>query len=89
MTTNQEQLEEKAIEAMIAYERRFISRQDMDDAITRALRHYDNIEGHWHIVLKGWIIKTIYALDKRQLNELDQIAREYINDRIVTPIKQI
>lgn len=76
-TTDQQKLEEMAINAMIAYERRAITRQEMDEAITRALRQYTNVEGHQKIVLKGWIIKTIYALDRRQLDELERIVLEY------------
>ena len=37
-------------------------------------------EGHPEIVLKGWIIKTIYALDSTQLANLDRIAFKCIND---------
>lgn len=75
--TEQQKLEEMAIDAMIAYERRFITREEMDEAINRALRYYAPEEGHREIVLKGWIIKTIYALDRRQLAELDRIACQY------------
>lgn len=75
--THQLQLEEKAINAMIAFERRIISRQELDEAITHALRFYGDREGHRKIVLKGWVIKTIYALDRRQLAELDRIACQY------------
>lgn len=75
--THQLKLEEKAINAMIAYERRIISRQEMEDAITLALRFYGDREGHRKIALKGWIIKTIYALDRRQLAELEQIIVQY------------
>lgn len=74
---SQQQLEEKAINAMIAFERRIISRQELDEAITLALRFYGDREGHRKIVLKGWIIKTIYALDSCQLAELDRIACQY------------
>lgn len=74
---SQQQLEEKAIDAMIAYERRTLSRQEMEGAITLALHHYGNIEGHRKIALKGWIIKTIYALDRRQLAELEQVIAQY------------
>lgn len=75
--THQLQLEEKAIDAMIAFERRIISRQELDEAITLALRFYGDGEGHRKIVLKGWIIKTIYALDRRQLAELEQVTAQY------------
>lgn len=75
--THQLQLEEKAINAMIAFERRIISRQELDETITLALRFYGDGEGHRKIVLKGWIIKTIYALDSCQLAELDRIACQY------------
>lgn len=43
---NQEQLEQKAIDSMIAYEHGSISKREMHLAITRALQHYGNIEGH-------------------------------------------
>lgn len=76
-TTSQKLLEEKAIDAMIDYERRHISRRELDEALDRALRHYADIEGHRQIVLKGWIIKTIYALDSRQLKDLIRIASQY------------
>lgn len=75
--THQLQLEEKAINAMIAFERRIISRQELDETITLALRFYGDGEGHRKIVLKGWIIKTIYTLDSCQLAELDRIACQY------------
>ena len=52
----------------------------MEKAISDALRHYGNKEGHREIVLKGWIIKTIYALDSTQLANLDRIAFKCIND---------
>lgn len=74
---SQQQLEEKAINVMIAFEKRIISRQEMDEAITLALHHYGDIEGHRKIVLKGWIIKTIHALDRCQLAELEQIIAQY------------
>ena len=56
---NQEELEQKAIDSMIAYEHGSMSKCEMHLAITRALQHYGNKEGHREIVLKGWIIKTI------------------------------
>lgn len=77
-TISQQQLEEKAINAMIAYEHRVISKQEMIEAIARALQHYGNIEGHRAIVVKGWIIKTIYALNNCQLKELERITRQYM-----------
>ena len=86
--TTQQQLEEKAVDAMIAYERRFISRQEMNEAIDRAIRHYADIEGHRQIVLKGWIIKTIYTLDSRQLDELERITTEYLNDNGINTQKR-
>ena len=60
-TISQEELEQKAVDSMIAYEKSLISGQEMKDAVTRALHHYANREGHREIVLKGWIIKTIYG----------------------------
>lgn len=77
---NQEELEQKAIDSMIAYEHGSMSKCEMHLAITRALQHYGNKEGHREIVLKGWIIKTIHALDSTQLANLDRIAFKYIND---------
>ncbi|MCD8228525.1 MAG: hypothetical protein LUD70_14955 [Bacteroides ovatus] len=77
---NQVELEQKAIDSMIAYERGGISEHEMHREITRALQHYGNIEGHREIVLKGWIIKTIYALDSNQLKDLDRITFEYLNE---------
>lgn len=74
---SQQQLEENAINTMIAYEKRTISRQEMDEVITLALHFYGDREGHRKIALKGWIIKTIYALDRRQLAELEQIIAQY------------
>ena len=44
------------------------------------LRYYGSREGHRKIVLKGWIIKTIYALDSNQLKDLDRITFEYLNE---------
>ena len=77
---NQEELEQKAIDNMIAYEKSFITYSEMEKAISDALRHYGNKEGHREIVLKGWIIKAIYALDSTQLANLDRIAFKCIND---------
>lgn len=77
---NQEELEQKAIDSMIAYEKSFITYSEMEKAISDALRHYGNKEGHREIVLKGWIIKTIYALDSTQLADLDRIAFNYVNN---------
>lgn len=75
-TLIQQALEQKAIDSMIAYERNLISEQKMG----KALQHYGNVEGHRSIVLKGWIIKTIYALKSNQLNDLDRIAFKYIKN---------
>ncbi len=80
VTVNQEELEQKAIDSMIAYEHGSISKREMHLAITRALQHYGNIEGHRKIVLKGWIIKTIHALDSTQLAHLDQITLKDLNN---------
>lgn len=80
VTINQVELEQKAIDSMIAYERGGISEHEMRLAITRALQHYGNIEGHREIVLKGWIIKTIYTLNSTQLADLDRIALKHVND---------
>ena len=60
-TLIQQALEQKAIDSMIAYERNLISEQKMGRALNDALQHYGNVEGHRSIVLKGWIIKTIYV----------------------------
>ena len=57
-----------------------ISEQKMGKALNDALQHYGNVEGHRSIVLKGWIIKTIYALKSNQLNDLDRIAFKYIKN---------
>jgi len=54
-TISQEELEQKAVDSMIAYEKNLISGQEMKEAVTRALHHYANREGHREIVLKGWI----------------------------------
>ena len=79
-TLIQQALEQKAIDSMIAYERNLISEQKMGKALNDALQHYSNVEGHRSIVLKGWIIKTIYALKSNQLNDLDRIAFKYIKN---------
>ena len=79
-TISQEELEQKAVDSMIAYEKNLISGQEMKDAVARALHHYANREGHREIVLKGWIIKTIYALDSNQLKDLDRVTFEYLNE---------
>ena len=79
-TLIQQALEQKAIDSMIAYEKSLISGQEMKEAVTRALHHYANREGHRKIVLKGWIIKTIYALDSNQLKDLDRVTFEYLNE---------
>lgn len=79
-TISQEELEQKAVDSMIAYEKNLISGQEMKEAVTRALHHYANREGHREIVLKGWIIKTIHALDGSQLKDLDRITFEYLNE---------
>ena len=80
ITANQEELELKAIDNMIAYDRRDISEQEMGEAIACALHHYGNKEGHREIVLKGWIIKAIHALNSTQLADLDRIALKYVNN---------
>ena len=80
-TLIQQALEQKAIDSMIAYERNLISEQKMGKALNDALQHYSNVEGHRSIVLKGWIIKTIYALKSNQLNDLDRIAFKYRNGK--------
>lgn len=77
---NQEELEQKAIDSMIAYEKGFITYSEMEKAVSDALRHYGSREGHREIVLKGWIIKTIYALNSTQLADLDRIALKYVNN---------
>ena len=79
-TLIQQALEQTAIDSMIAYERNLISEQKMGRALNDALQHYGNVEGHRSIVLKGWIIKTIYALKSNQLNDLDRIAFKYIKN---------
>lgn len=87
-TINQEELEQKAIDSMIAYEKNLIPEQEMGEAITRALLHYGNKEGHREIVLKGWVIKTIHALDGSQLKELDRVAFTCMDKQPVTPQKK-
>lgn len=77
---NQEELELKAIDSMIAYEKSFITYSEMKKAVSDALRHYGSREGHRKIVLKGWIIRTIYALDSNQLKDLDRVTFEYLNE---------
>ena len=77
---NQEELELKAIDSMISYEKGFITYSEMEKAVSDALRYYGSREGHRRIVLKGWIIKTIYALDSNQLKDLDRITFEYLNE---------
>lgn len=42
-TISQEELEQKAVDSMIAYEKSLISGQEMKDAVTRALHHYANL----------------------------------------------
>ena len=85
-TISQEELEQKAVDSMIAYEKSLISGQEMKDAVTRALHHYANREGHREIVLKGWIIKTIYALDSSQLKDLDRVAFTCMDKQPVNPM---
>ena len=79
-TINQVELEQKAIDSMISYEKGFITYSEMKKAVSDALRYYGSREGHRRIVLKGWIIKTIYALDSVQLKDLDRITLEYLNE---------
>ena len=79
-TINQVELEQKAIDSMISYEKGFITYSEMEKAVSDALRYYGSREGHRRIVLKGWIIKTIYALDSVQLKDLDRITLEYLNE---------
>lgn len=76
----QQELEQKAIDAMIVYGKNYISLQEMSDAIANALRHYGDAEGHAIIVLRGWIVKTIYALNREQLRELERAAFSCINN---------
>lgn len=77
---NQTELEQKAIDSMIAYEKSLITYSEMNKAISDALQHYGNKEGHREIVFKGWIIKTIYALDSNQLKDIDRITFKYLNE---------
>lgn len=80
-TISQEELEQKAVDSMIAYEKSLISGQEMKDAVTRALHHYANREGHREIVLK----ETIYALDSSQLKDLDRVAFTCMDKQPVNP----
>lgn len=80
ITLTQEELEQKAIDSMIAHVRSLIAEQEMGEAINNALQYYADIEGHRSIVLKKWIIETIYALDKVQLERLDRIAFKYLHN---------
>lgn len=80
---DQAELEQKAIDSMIAYEKSFITYSEMEKAITDALRHYGSREGHREIVLKGWVIKTIHALDGSQLKDLDRVTFMYLNEPIM------
>ena len=73
-TLIQQALEQKAIDSMIAYERNLISEQKMGKALTDALKHNSNVEGHRSIFLKGWIKKRTYALNRNQLNDHDRKA---------------
>lgn len=88
VTVNQEELEQKAIDSMIAYEKSFITYSEMEKAISDALRHYGCREGHREIVLKGWIIKTIYALNSCQLKDLDRAAFICLNEQPINPHKK-
>lgn len=78
-TFSQEELEQKAIDSMIAYERGEISKREMHLAISHALHHYKNIEGHHIIVLKGFVIKAIHALNKGQVADLDNIVTQCLS----------
>lgn len=80
ITLTQEELEQKAIDSMIAHVRSLIAEQEMGEAINNALQYYADIEGYRSIVLKKWIIETIYALDKAQLERLDRIAFKYLHN---------
>ena len=83
-TISQEELSRKlSIACSIREEPHF--RTEMKDAVTRALHHYANREGHREIVLKGWIIKTIYALDSSQLKDLDRVAFTCMDKQPVNP----
>ena len=70
---------------MIAYEKSFITYSEMKKAVSDALRYYGSREGHRKIVLKGWIIKTIYALDSSQLKDLDRVAFTCMDKQPVNP----
>lgn len=76
----QQELEQKAIDVMIAYGKKTVSLQEMGNAIANAIRHYGDAEGHASIVLRGWIVKTIYALNHEQLCELETAAFTCINN---------
>ena len=58
---NQEELELKAIDSMIAYEKSFITYSEMKKAVSDALRHYGSREGHRKIVLKGSVQRHRHA----------------------------
>lgn len=74
----QSQLEQQAIDAMIAYGKDSSTRPQMLKALDDALLHYGSAEGHREIVLNGWIIKTIHALDRCQLRKLERTALEHL-----------
>lgn len=85
---SQEELEQKAVDSMIAYGKNLIPELEMKEAIIRALHRYGNREGHREIVLKGWIIKTIYALNSCQLKDLDRAAFICLNEQPINPHKK-
>lgn len=77
--THQEELEKCAIDTMIAFGKELIAEPKMKQAVCLALKCYGNTKGHQDIALKGWIIKTIYALNRTQLQRLESVVFKYVN----------
>ena len=74
-TISQEELEQKAVDSMIAYEKSLISGQEMKDAVTRALHHYANQQG------KAKMAPAILDLEKRILQMSEELDALEVNVR--------
>lgn len=62
----QQQLQDTATSSMIAYARAEIGKLELDKALTDATACHRHAEGHASIILKGCLIKAMYALTRVQ-----------------------
>lgn len=74
----QEELQRIASNSMIAYARGMIGKQELNKALKDATACCRDADGHAAIVLKGCLIKAMYALTRAQEERIHQmIENEY------------